>query len=167
MSSQSVSFRISRQTEDLAQTVHALSQRLVALEQRLGGLEGQLKLLRQQPRQDTEAEQDRLAPIEAHIERLLLDCRQLLSDPPAVFPARNMAETDRDGRLDSLEVTEHLEAMEDGETLEEVEDLEIVAEGDDLTEEEEMEVLKAPSFAAERSDLTGGRGSLQDGELAA
>jgi flagellar capping protein FliD len=35
MAAESVSFRITRTTEDLAQTVSALSQRLVKLEQRL------------------------------------------------------------------------------------------------------------------------------------
>ena len=83
MSSSSVSFRISRHTQDLAETVHALSQRLVTMEQRLGALELQLQTLRQQPRQDEESEAASLAPIEAHIERLLQDCRQLLAEQPA------------------------------------------------------------------------------------
>ena len=47
-----MSFRISRHTEDLAETLHALSQRLVALEQRLGSLEEQLQELRRQPQAD-------------------------------------------------------------------------------------------------------------------
>jgi hypothetical protein len=42
MAYESVSFRISRNAEDLAQTVHALSQRLVRLEQRLEATELQL-----------------------------------------------------------------------------------------------------------------------------
>lgn len=82
MSSSSVSFRISRHTQDLAETVHALSQRLVTMEQRLEALEGQLRLLREQPRQAEEAESAGLAPIEANIERLLQDCRQLLAEQP-------------------------------------------------------------------------------------
>jgi DNA anti-recombination protein RmuC len=85
MSSSSVSFRISRHTQDLAETVHALSQRLVTMEQRLEALERQLHALHQQPGQAEEAEAATLAPIEANIERLLLDCRQLLADQPAAF----------------------------------------------------------------------------------
>ena len=42
MAGESVSFRITRTTEDLAQTVAALSQRLVKLEQRLNAMELQL-----------------------------------------------------------------------------------------------------------------------------
>lgn len=83
MSSSSVSFRISRHTQDLAETVHALSQRLVTMEQRLEVLEGHLQALRQQPLQAEEAEAASLAPIEANIERLLQDCRQLLADQPS------------------------------------------------------------------------------------
>lgn len=83
MSSSSVSFRISRHTQDLAETVHALSQRLVTMEQRLELLEGHLQALRQQPLQAEEAEAASLAPIEANIERLLQDCRQLLADQPS------------------------------------------------------------------------------------
>ena len=79
MSSSSVSFRISRHTEDLAETLHALSQRLVAMEQRLVALEGQLLELRRQP-QENPADLEGIAQAEAHIERLLLDCRQLLGD---------------------------------------------------------------------------------------
>jgi uncharacterized membrane protein YccC len=82
MSSSSVSFRISRHTQDLAETVHALSQRLVTMEQRLEVLEVHLQALRRQPRQMEEAEAESLAPIEANIERLLQDCRQLLADQP-------------------------------------------------------------------------------------
>lgn len=83
MSSSSVSFRISRHTQDLAETVHALSQRLVSMEQRLEVLEGHLQALRQQPRLAEQEEAASLAPIEAHIERLLQDCRQLLADQPS------------------------------------------------------------------------------------
>jgi TolA-binding protein len=83
MTSSSVSFRISRHTQDLAETVHALSQRLVTMERRLESLELQLQALRQQPREVEEAEAASVAPIEEHIERLLQDCRQLLSDQPS------------------------------------------------------------------------------------
>jgi chromosome segregation ATPase len=80
MTGPSVSFRISRHTQDLAETVHAISQRLVTMEQRLEALERHLQDLRRQPRQAQEEEAASLAPIEAHIERLLQDCRQLLAD---------------------------------------------------------------------------------------
>ncbi len=98
MPSSSVSFRISRHTQDLAETVHALSQRLVTMEQRLEALEVHLQALRQQPRQAAEAEAASLAPIEANIERLLQDCRQLLSEQPSGFsalsPSQDAAEGD-------------------------------------------------------------------------
>ena len=48
MASESVSFRISRHTQDLAETIHALSQRLVNLEQRLGVVELQLARAREE-----------------------------------------------------------------------------------------------------------------------
>jgi len=71
MSSPSVSFRITRNTEDLASTIHTLSQRLVRLEQRLAALEVQL------------ANQDKADPQELvsleNVERLLGDCRDLLA----------------------------------------------------------------------------------------
>ncbi|MFM7086795.1 MAG: hypothetical protein ACKOXO_07395 [Cyanobium sp.] len=85
MPSPSVSFRISRHTEDLAETLHALSQRLVAMEQRLGSVEVQLAALRSTPREDA-AEVERLAPIADNIERLLSDCRQLLAEPVVIDP---------------------------------------------------------------------------------
>ncbi len=70
MVSESVSFRISRNAEDLAHTVHALSQRLVKLEQRLEALELQL---------DRQVERDpqEISSLD-NVERLLLDCRTLL-----------------------------------------------------------------------------------------
>lgn len=79
MVSPSVSFRISRHTEDLAETLHALSHRLVAMEQRLATLELQLQELGRQPREEA-ADQEGIARAEANIERLLLDCRQLLTE---------------------------------------------------------------------------------------
>jgi hypothetical protein len=73
---ESVSFRISRNAEDLAHTVHALSQRLVKLEQRLEALELQL---------DRQVERDpqEISSLD-NVERLLLDCRALLemAEPP-------------------------------------------------------------------------------------
>jgi hypothetical protein len=70
MASPSVSFRISRSTEDLAGTLHLLSQRLLQLEQRLTVLE---------KREEEEPEEDpALVTSLANAERLLLDCRALL-----------------------------------------------------------------------------------------
>jgi DNA anti-recombination protein RmuC len=97
MSSSSVSFRISRHTQDLAETVHALSQRLVTMEQRLEAVEVQLQTLRQQPRQAQEAEAASLAPIEANIERLLQDCRQLLAEQPSTSGEESSSQDPADG----------------------------------------------------------------------
>lgn len=80
MASPSVSFRISRSAEDLAETIHSLSQRLVKLEQRLAAME--LQVIQQQqldPQEETSFE---------NVERLLRDCRDLLgAEPEAGFPS--------------------------------------------------------------------------------
>ena len=75
MAAESVSFRITRTTEDLAQTVSALSQRLVKLEQRLAAMELQLDRLAAEPEADPDDQQrlDRVAS-------LLADCRTLLDE---------------------------------------------------------------------------------------
>jgi hypothetical protein len=74
MAPESVSFRITRNTEDLAQTIHALSQRLVTLEQRLELMQLQLDhRLAEHAEPDIEA----LASLD-NVERLLHDCRCLL-----------------------------------------------------------------------------------------
>jgi hypothetical protein len=74
MAPESLSFRITRNTEDLAHTIHALSQRVVRLEQRLAALELQVDH-QQEPASD---------PQELHaldtVERVLADCRELLAD---------------------------------------------------------------------------------------
>ncbi|MGB5133974.1 MAG: hypothetical protein WBN89_02235 [Prochlorococcaceae cyanobacterium] len=74
MTSASVSFRITRSTEDLAHTTHALSLRLVKLEQRLEALELQI--------QHALERRDQRDPLELNslenVERLLHDCRSLL-----------------------------------------------------------------------------------------
>ncbi len=70
MAPASVSFRISRNAEDLAETIHALSQRLVSLEQRLAAVELQAS---SQARPDPQE----LASLD-NVERLLQDCRHLL-----------------------------------------------------------------------------------------
>lgn len=75
MSGESVSFRITRTTEDLAQTVAALSQRLVKLEQRLEALALQLDGVRAPAEPDPE-EVRRLDQVAV----LLADCRNLLED---------------------------------------------------------------------------------------
>lgn len=76
MAPESLSFRITRNAEDLAETIHAFTQRLVKLEQRLAALELQLE------RQRT-ADPQELSSLD-NVERLLSDCRELLtlSPPP-------------------------------------------------------------------------------------
>jgi hypothetical protein len=73
MSGESVSFRITRTTEDLAQTVAALSQRLLKLEQRLGAMQLQLDQMGAQPAADP----DDLLRLD-NVSALLADCRSLL-----------------------------------------------------------------------------------------
>jgi len=76
MAQSSVSFRISRHAEDLAETIHALSQRLVALERRMSAME----LRMAEGVEETDPEQEiRLE----NVERLLQDCRDLLATDPA------------------------------------------------------------------------------------
>ena len=71
---QSVSFRITRTAEDVAQTLNALSQRLIKLENRLESLELQLE------RNSSEANAMPTDEIERldGVDRLLTDCRDLL-----------------------------------------------------------------------------------------
>jgi hypothetical protein len=75
MTTASVSFRITRHTEDLAQTIHALSQRVVQLEQRLAVLEEQVA-----PREE-ELPAEQLTSL-ANVDQLLRDCRELLAADP-------------------------------------------------------------------------------------
>ena len=77
MASPSVSFRISRSTEDLAETIHALSHRLVKLEQRLAAFELQVSNL-------DKTDPEELASLD-HVSRLLQDCRDLLDSDPLTF----------------------------------------------------------------------------------
>ncbi len=81
MASESVSFRITRTAEDLAQTVSALSHRLVTLEQRLAALETVLET----PRQPEATELEALA----NVELMLRDCRQLLEESSPQGPPWN------------------------------------------------------------------------------
>ena len=71
---QSVSFRITRTAEDVAQTLNALSQRLIKLENRLESLELQLE------RKSSDADAMPMDEIERldGVDRLLTDCRDLL-----------------------------------------------------------------------------------------
>jgi hypothetical protein len=71
---QSVSFRITRTAEDVAQTLNALSQRLIKLENRLESLELQLE------RNSSEANAMPTDEIERldGVDRLLTDCKELL-----------------------------------------------------------------------------------------
>ena len=75
MAPDSVSFRITRNTEDLAQTIHTLSQRVVKLEQRLAAMELQLD-------RRSDPDPSEVSSLD-NVERLLDDCRQLLDLSPA------------------------------------------------------------------------------------
>jgi hypothetical protein len=74
MAADSVSFRITRNTEDLAQTIHALSHRLVRLEQRFAALELAVDGAQRQP----QLSEQELGSLD-QVERLLDDCRSLLA----------------------------------------------------------------------------------------
>jgi hypothetical protein len=82
MTAESVSFRITRTTEDLAQTVAALSQRLVRLEQRLEAMTLQID----QVAQPGEPDPEQLRRLD-QVSVLLADCRHLLEDSDPVRPA--------------------------------------------------------------------------------
>jgi hypothetical protein len=84
MAAESVSFRITRNAEDLAQTIHALSHRLVRLEQRLAAMELAVEAKAHEPVVSAEE----LSSLN-EVERLLQDCRHLLdngTEPLAVEP---------------------------------------------------------------------------------
>ncbi|MBM5799703.1 MAG: hypothetical protein FJ077_02435 [Cyanobacteria bacterium K_DeepCast_35m_m2_023] len=87
MASESVSFRITRSTEDLAQTIHALSHRLVRLEQKLAALELEVEGFGSEPS---------ISPQEIssldNVERLLHDCRSLLDEPAELAVVTPVAE---------------------------------------------------------------------------
>ena len=79
----SVSFRITRTAEDLAQTITALSQRLVKLEQRQEALELQL---RQQQKDLNAVPDEEISTLES-VEALLQETRELLdSTAPITKP---------------------------------------------------------------------------------
>ena len=71
---QSVSFRITRTAEDVAQTLNALSQRLIKLENRLESLELQMERKSSEVNVMPTDEIERLDGVD----RLLTDCRDLL-----------------------------------------------------------------------------------------
>jgi hypothetical protein len=79
MAHESLSFRITRNTEDLAQTIHAFSQRLVKLEQRLAGIELTLD-------RDQDPDPQELTCLD-NVERLLADCRELLALESSADPS--------------------------------------------------------------------------------
>ena len=83
----SVSFRITRTAEDLAQTITALSQRLVKLEQRQEALELQL---RQQQQNLNAVPDEEISTLEG-VEALLRETRELL-ESTAPMPEPEMAE---------------------------------------------------------------------------
>ncbi|MEB3275527.1 MAG: hypothetical protein VKM92_01055 [Cyanobacteriota bacterium] len=99
MTQDSVSFRITRSTEDLAQTIHALSHRLVRLEQRCSALELAVSSVDAAP-VITAEELDSLETVE----RLLNDCRSLLdSEPlPPMDSAASAATAARGSDIDVL-----------------------------------------------------------------
>ena len=86
----SVSFRITRTAEDLAQTITTLSQRLVKLEQRQEALELQLRHQQQDSQQVPEEE---LATLDG-IDQLLRETRDLL-EASAVPVHDGAAESDQ------------------------------------------------------------------------
>ena len=83
----SVSFRITRTAEDLAQTITALSQRLVKLEQRQEALELQL---RQQQKDLNAVPDEEISTLEG-VEALLRETRELL-ERTAPMPEAEMTE---------------------------------------------------------------------------
>ena len=118
--SESVSFRISRTAEDLAQTVATLSKRLVSLEQRLGALEVQGASLQAQVRTAPEVDPAELACLDS-VDQLLADCRSLLAEtdlPTTPVPSKGLptalneaSDLGQDPELDWDELAE-LEARE-------------------------------------------------------
>ena len=112
MTSSSVSFRITRHTEDLAQTIHALSQRLVQLEQRFATLEAQL--LKAQEQAPTS---DHLASL-ANVDQLFRDCRELLAEggPTEMATAAEPATTaaaSRPCQVDPSAEADHLDGLDE------------------------------------------------------
>ena len=91
---QSVSFRITRTAEDVAQTLNALSQRLIKLENRLENLELQLERQSSEFNSMPADEMERLDGVD----RLLTDCRDLLlsSEPQWVDQSSSVMSSEQD-----------------------------------------------------------------------
>ena len=91
---QSVSFRITRTAEDVAQTLNALSQRLIKLENRLESLELQLERQLSAVNSMPADEMERLDGVD----RLLTDCRDLLlsSEPQWVDQSSSVMSSAQD-----------------------------------------------------------------------
>lgn len=111
MTTSSVSFRITRHAEDLAQTIHALSQRVVRLEQRLARMEEQLT----SGEEELPAEQ--LSSL-ANVDQLLRDCRELL----AAEPLRGATASEEAPRAEDLVASAQLAAAEEEDHLEDLAD---------------------------------------------
>ena len=95
---QSVSFRITRTAEDVAQMLNTLSQRLVKLEQRLETLDLQVRQQRSEAETMPAEERQRLD----EVDQLLLDCQELL----------NSSELASDVASESVSVLSHPSANE-------------------------------------------------------
>ncbi len=91
---QSVSFRITRTAEDVAETLNALSQRLIKLENRLESLELQLERQSAEVNTMPVEEMERLDGVD----RLLTDCkdRLLRSEPQWVDPPSSVMSSEQD-----------------------------------------------------------------------
>ncbi|MDA9639378.1 chemotaxis protein [Synechococcus sp. AH-779-G23] len=91
---QSVSFRITRTAEDVAQTLNALSLRLIKLENRLESLELQLERQSSEVNSMPADEMERLDGVD----RLLTDCRDLLlsSEPQWVDQSSSVMSSEQD-----------------------------------------------------------------------
>ncbi|MDA9867941.1 DUF1795 domain-containing protein [Synechococcus sp. AH-224-I15] len=91
---QSVSFRITRTAEDVAETLNALSQRLIKLENRLESLELQLERQSSEVNTMPVEEMERLDGVD----RLLTDCKDLLlrSEPQRVDPPSSVMSSEQD-----------------------------------------------------------------------
>ena len=91
---QSVSFRITRTAEDVAETLNALSQRLIKLENRLESLELQLERQSSEVNTLPADEMERLDGVD----RLLADCKDLLlsSEPQWVDQPSSVMSSEQD-----------------------------------------------------------------------
>ena len=98
----SVSFRITRTAEDLAQTITALSQRLVKLEQRQEALELQLR----QQQKDLNAVPDEEISMLEGVEALLRETRELLDSTASMSEAEMPEESSQHDSWGQEEETE-------------------------------------------------------------